>query len=114
MAPIILFISLSGIMCWQILFPLDKEKLVVYATLTGAVVNFILNLLLIPSYSQYGAGVATCIAESLVTITAIVFARRYVSVKFISKQHTLLCSYLFNGGSALSVETLDNRRDSVC
>ena len=87
MAPIILFISLSGIMCWQILFPLDKEKLVVYATLTGAIVNFILNLLLIPLYSQYGAGIATCIAECLVTITAIVFARRYVSVKFISKQN---------------------------
>ena len=88
MAPIILFISLSGIMCWQILFPLDKEKLVVYATLIGAVVNFILNLLLIPSYSQYGAGIATCIAECLVTITAIVFARRYVSIRFISKQNT--------------------------
>lgn len=88
MAPIILFISLSGIMCWQILFPLDKEKLVVYATLTGAVVNFILNLLLIPIYSQYGAGIATCVAECLVTVTAIVFARRYVSVKLISKQNT--------------------------
>lgn len=88
MAPIILFISLSGIMCWQILFPLDKEKLVVYATLTGAVVNFILNLFLIPSYSQYGAGIATCVAECLVTITAIVFARRYVSVKLISRQNT--------------------------
>ncbi len=88
MGPIILFISLSGIMCWQILFPLDKEKLVVYATLTGAVVNFILNLFLIPSYSQYGAGVATCIAECLVTFAAIIFARRYVSVELISKQNS--------------------------
>lgn len=87
MAPIILFISLSGIMCWQILFPLDKEKLVVYATLTGAVVNFILNLLLIPHYSQNGAGIATCVAECLVTVTAIIFARRYVPVRLISKQN---------------------------
>lgn len=87
MAPIILFISLSGIMCWQILFPLDKEKLVVYATLMGAIVNFILNLLLIPNYSQYGAGVATCVAEWLVVIITIVFARRYVSVKLASKQN---------------------------
>lgn len=87
MAPIILFISLSGVMCWQILFPLDKEKLVIYATLTGAFVNFILNLLLIPSYSQYGAGVATCVAECLVAVAAIVFARKYISVKLISKQN---------------------------
>lgn len=87
MAPIILLISLSGIMCWQILFPLNREKLVVYATLTGAVVNFILNLLLIPIYSQYGAGIATCMAECLVTATTIVFARRYVPVKLMSGQN---------------------------
>lgn len=87
MAPIILFISLSGIMCWQILFPLDKEKWVVYATLIGAIINFILNLLLIPYYSQYGAGIATSIAECLVVIITIVFARRYVSVKLASKKN---------------------------
>lgn len=87
MAPIILFISLSGIMCWQILFPLDKEKWVVYATLIGAITNFMLNLLLIPSYSQYGAGIATSVAECLVVIITIVFARRYVSIKLTSKQN---------------------------
>ena len=87
MAPIILFISLSGIMCWQVLFPLDQERLVVYATSIGAVVNFSLNLLLIPSFSQYGAGMATSVAECLVTVAAIVFARRYTSVKLISRRN---------------------------
>lgn len=85
MAPVIFFISLSGIMCWQILFPLDKEKLVVYATAVGAVFNFVLNLILIPSYAQYGAGIATSIAECAVTILAVVFARRYICIKFLSK-----------------------------
>lgn len=86
MAPIILFISLSGIMCWQILFPLDKEKWVVYATMSGAIVNFTLNWILIPSYSQYGAGVATCIAECLVTIVAIILARKLAPVQLWNRQ----------------------------
>lgn len=83
-APIILFISLSGIMCWQILFPLDKEKLVIYATSIGAIINFILNMIFIPFYSQYGAAIATSIAECLVMISAVLFARRYIFVKLIS------------------------------
>lgn len=87
MAPIILFISLSGIICWQVLFPLDKEKLVIYATAIGAVVNFILNLFLIYFYSQYGAGIATSIAECLVMILAVWFARKFVSVKFLSRRN---------------------------
>lgn len=86
MAPIILFISLSGIMCWQILFPLDKEKWVVYATLSGAIVNFTLNWILIPSYAQYGAGIATSIAECLVTVVSILLARRLAPVQLWNRQ----------------------------
>lgn len=103
MAPIILFISLSGIMCWQILFPLDKEKWVVYATMSGAIVNFTLNWILIPSYAQYGAGIATSIAECLVTIVAILLARKLAPVQLWNRQildyvmGTLLMT-LFLGG----------------
>lgn len=84
-APIILFISISGIMGWQVLFPLDKEKLVIYATSVGAIINFILNMILIPFYSQYGAAIATSIAECFVMIIAVLFARRYIIVNLISK-----------------------------
>lgn len=103
MAPIILFISLSGIMCWQILFPLDKEKWVVYATMSGAIINFTLNWILIPSYAQYGAGIATCIAECLVTIVAILLARKLAPVQLWNRRildyvmGTLLMT-LFLGG----------------
>lgn len=110
MAPIILLISLSGIMCWQVLFPLDKERLAIYATLTGAIINFILNWLLIPQYSQYGAGVATVIAECSVTIVMIVLAQRYVYIRLFCKQnlHYILATCLITGMLAVLFTVIHN------
>lgn len=86
-APIILFIGLSGIMGMQILYPQGKEKIVIFATACGAIVNFALNLFLIPRYSQYGAAVATTIAELTVVTAIIIAGRRFLPVHFKSEQN---------------------------
>lgn len=78
LSPIIFFIGLSNMAGLQILYPQGKESLVIKSTLIGAIVNFILNLVLIPSYSQFGAAAATCIAEFSVTITMFVIGRQYI------------------------------------
>lgn len=85
-APIILFISVSNISGPQILYSLGKENLVVLATIGGAAINVSLNFLLIPSYSQYGAGIATSIAEFVVMILMIVFVWKYIPVRIFSKE----------------------------
>ena len=90
MAPIILFIAMSGIIGMQILYSLGKEKLVIMATLGGAITNFSLNWVLIPSYGQYGAGIATSIAEFVVTTLMIILGWKYMPVRFFSKQN---CTY---------------------
>jgi PST family polysaccharide transporter len=50
------------------LFAWKKEKFVLYATLTGGVVNISLNLLLIPSLGAKGAGITIIISELIVAI----------------------------------------------
>lgn len=90
MAPIILLIAMSSIIGMQILYSLGKEKLVIIATLGGAFINFSLNCILIPPYGQYGAGVATCIAEFVVTTLMIVLGWKYMPIHFFSKQN---CTY---------------------
>ena len=90
MSPIILFIAMSGIIGMQILYSLGKEKLVILATLGGAIMNFSLNWALIPSYGQYGAGIATSIAEFVVTTLMIVLGWKYMPVRFFSRQN---CTY---------------------
>lgn len=77
MNPIILIISLSGLIGIQIFMPLRKEKYTLVSVIGGAIVNFTLNLLLIPQYGAMGAAIATVCAESVVTLTQFMFARHY-------------------------------------
>ncbi len=86
-APTIFFIGLSGILGMQILYPQGKEKLVIIATGTGAVINFILNYLLIPRYFQYGAAISTSIAELSVLVVIILIGKKFLPIRFISRQN---------------------------
>lgn len=87
MAPIILFIGISGIMGMQVLYALGRENIVIISTGAGALINFILNLLLIPQYSQYGSGFATCIAEFSVTSIMILLGWKYMPIRLLQKQN---------------------------
>ena len=42
---------------------------------------------MIPSYGHYGAGIATSIAEFMVTIVMIILGWKYYSIHFFSKQN---------------------------
>ena len=86
-APIILFIGLSGIIGMQILYPQGKEKLIIIATGLGAFVNFFLNLFLIPSFSQYASGFATSVAELIVTLVMVIIGKKYIPFHFATKQN---------------------------
>lgn len=78
MAPIIIFIGISGILGMQVLYSLGKEKYVLLSTALGAITNFSINWILIPQNAQYGASIATLIAEFLVMIIMIFFGKKYI------------------------------------
>lgn len=78
---IILFIGFSNFVGIQILYPRGEEKKVFYSVLIGAIVNFLLNLYLIPKYLQNGAAIATCIAEFMVIVIQIYLGSKYLNFK---------------------------------
>ena len=78
---IILFIGFSNFVGIQILYPRGEEKKVFYSVLIGAIVNFSLNLFLIPKYLQNGAAIATCIAEFMVIVVQIYLGNKYLNFK---------------------------------
>lgn len=80
MASIIIFIGVSGILGMQVLYSLGKEKIVLLSTAFGAITNFSLNWVLIPRYAQYGAGVATLVAEFFVMVIMVYFGRKYMRI----------------------------------
>ena len=86
MAPIVLFISISAIYNMQVLYSLGKEKLAIISTSVGATLSLILNFILIPYYSQYGAAFSTLIAELVVVIMAIILGGKYHPINIFSRE----------------------------
>lgn len=64
--PTLLFIGLTNIMGIQMLVPLGREKKVLYSEVAGAVIDVILNAILIPYYASVGAAIGTLVAEFVV------------------------------------------------
>lgn len=73
--PTLLFIGMSNITGLQILVPLGKEIVVLYSEITGAVVDLILNLILIPRYASSGAAIGMLAAEIAVWLVQILYLK---------------------------------------
>lgn len=76
--PTLLFIGISNLTGMQILVPLDQENIVLISTIIGAVVDLIINTLLIPKIASSGAAIGTLVAELCVTAYQLVIVRKYI------------------------------------
>lgn len=85
LVPIVLAIPFSIVTNLQTFIPLGKEKLILRSTCTGAVTNFLFNMLLIPRFSENGAAVATVFAETAVAAVCYVNVRKYLKIPSIFK-----------------------------
>lgn len=86
LSPIIIIIGFSNVFGLQFLIPSGQDKRFSIAVITGATINFVLNLLLIRWLASYGAAIATVIAEFVVTVVMLAFIRKNISVVRILKE----------------------------
>ncbi|WP_455542943.1 flippase [Intestinibacter sp.] len=102
--PTLLLIGLTNILGIQMLVPLGKEKIVLYSEVMGAIVNIIVNAILIPKMASSGAAIGTLVAECVVFIVQYMALRDEVSSTFkiisywkigIGLMLGTLCSYYF-------------------
>lgn len=75
-------LGIGNVACQQILAPMGKEKLTMYSTIWGAVINFFANMLLIPKFGASGAATATVLAESIIACIQIVYVWKVVQGAF--------------------------------
>ncbi|MCL2062537.1 MAG: dTDP-4-dehydrorhamnose reductase [Firmicutes bacterium] len=75
--PAILFVAISNITGIQILVPMGKELLVCLSTLIGAVVNLIINIILIPYLGVIATAISLIVAEIVVTGVQFIFIKDY-------------------------------------
>ena len=84
-SPIILFIGLSNVTGTQYLLPVKRQTEFTLSVVAGAIVNFIMNSILIPRFGALGASIGTVIAEFTVTSVQIYFTRKDFEWKEILK-----------------------------
>jgi O-antigen/teichoic acid export membrane protein len=78
LAPIIFISAFSQVIFHQILMPNEKEFFCMIAVSVGAVVDLVLNIILIPQFGFVGAAISTLVAEIAQCTIQIIFARKYV------------------------------------
>lgn len=76
--PTVVCIGITNLLGFQVLLPLDKENLVLYSVLLGAVVDIALNLMWIPRLGATGAALGTLVAE----IVVLIYQYKHVRAQF--------------------------------
>lgn len=69
-------IGINSVTGMQYLVPIGKQNIFTITVIAGAVINFILNLILIPLYKALGAAIASVVAESFIAILQIYIVRK--------------------------------------
>jgi len=73
--PTTVIIGFSNLLGIQVLIPLGKEIVVTISEIAGAVVNLIINLLLIPGLGALGAAIGTLVAEVIVLVVQSIYVK---------------------------------------
>lgn len=94
MSPIIFFVIIGSLLSDQILIPHRKDYQTLIAVVIGAIINFILNLLLIPKFSIIGAAFASVISEAIILIVKSIFSLKIESYFF--QQFYLIWQYVLS------------------
>lgn len=80
--PTLLVIGISNVTGIQMLVPTGREKVVLYSEIAGAVVDVIINAILIPRYTSAGAAIGTLVAECVVLGVQLFYLRNEINEIF--------------------------------
>lgn len=94
LTPTIICTAIANVIRTNYLIPKEKDKIYVKSTIFGAIVNFIVNLILIPKLSYYGAAIGTILAEFLVMLYQIIKTRDTIDFRYVLK---IFGKYLIKG-----------------
>lgn len=106
--PTLLLIGITNILGIQILVPTGREKIVLYSEIVGAIVDVIINALLIPVYASTGAAIGTLIAEFAVFFVQIYILRDEILDAFRHIPYVkIIIALLFGSIISLGVKMLN-------
>lgn len=115
-SPIIVIIGLSNVIGTQYLLPTKCQKEFTISVTLGAIINLILNMLLITQYQSIGASIATVLAETTVTSIEFYFVRKefnYIKIFKQSSKYIISSIIMFLISSVLG-NIINNNFISIC
>ncbi|EEY84546.1 MULTISPECIES: flippase [Bacteroidales] len=87
--PAILFVGIAQVLAVQVLMPMKKDKVLLIASVVGAIVSLLINLLMVPYIESVGSAVVLLCSEAVVTGTYLWYVLSHkltlISVKAIVK-----------------------------
>lgn len=93
---LVLIFSIAYFLGHIILTATGMERKILHASIAGAIINAVANLLLIPSMKQDGAAIASVLSEVTVTVILLWYARKYYRL-------TISQNYMWSTAAALIV-----------
>lgn len=90
MSGIVISIGFNNLYGIQILVSIGLEKCLLCAVSIGAIINLIVNLLIIPRYGAIGASVSSVLAETFILIFTIYFVNKRTNIKMGNTKYDIL------------------------
>ncbi len=115
-SPNIILVTMAAFLGVQILMPMGKESLLVWASLAGGAVSLALGLLLVPRLGYNGSAIASVGAEAASFSLLLALSRKHgVQVPFFEKRNLIypLCSLCIAIPSSLAVWLCGSRSPVV-
>lgn len=86
-APVVLMSGISNLFGMQVLYPIGKINIVILCCLIGAVTDLILGIVLIPGLSYEGTAIAYLGAETTITVSMYLIARKTIGINCLRRTH---------------------------
>ena len=80
LSPCTIFMAYANVIRTQHLIPMKEDKIYIKSVFLGAIVNVVLNAILIPSYQSIGASIGTLVAEGTVCIYQLLKVRKEIDI----------------------------------
>ena len=96
---LMIVVGLNNAVGKQILMPIGRQNEYNISVIVGAIVNFILNYLLIPQFLSIGAAVASVLAETIILLIFLYYARDFISLSWLLRNslNYLLAALVMTG-----------------
>ena len=93
LAVTVVFLGCGNVVRTQFLIPMKQDKAYIYSAVIGAVVNLVINSLLIPRYAAVGAAIGTIAAELCVLIYQLFYCRRELNLLKFAGYELVFCIF---------------------